>query len=101
MMTAQVTPTPAAADRAVPQAQAWRIALSGRGSPLAVISEPRAVVAVANPIDLADAMAMTASPQDDLLLVIWVPPNDAPPADLDGALQAWIRAELPPNRSPV
>jgi hypothetical protein len=105
MMTTQATLTPAVADRAVPQAQAWRIAYltaaPERQTPLAVISEPRPVVAVANPIELADAIAMTASPLDDSLFVVWVPSNVALPADLDGALQAWIRRDLPPNRSPV
>jgi hypothetical protein len=105
MMTAQATLTPALSDRALPQAQAWRIAFqaaaSERQTPLAVISEPRSVVAVAIPIELAELLATTTSPLDDSLFVVWVPSNVAPPADLDGALQAWIRRDLPPNRSPV
>jgi hypothetical protein len=104
-MTMQATLTPVVAEKAVPQAQAWRIAYLAsapeRQTPLAVISEPRSVVAVANPIELADALAMTASPLDDSLFVVWVPSNVPMPADLDGALQAWIRRDLPPNRSPV
>jgi hypothetical protein len=104
MTTAQAL-TPPAVDRAVPQAQAWRIsylaAAPERQAPLAVISEPSAVVAVASPIELTAAMTMPVGPRGDSLLVVWVPSTVTPAADLDSALQVWIRRDLAPNRSPV
>jgi hypothetical protein len=97
--------TPPAADKAASQAQAWKIsylaAAPAGQSPLAVISEPRAVVAVASPIELAEAMAMPAGPREDSLLVVWVPSAVGVPVDLDSSLQTWIRRDLPPNRAPV
>jgi hypothetical protein len=97
--------TPPAADKAIPQAQAWRIsylaAVPPGQAPLAVISEPRAVVAVASPIELAEAMAVSIGPQEDSLLVVWVPSSVGVPVDLDAPLQAWIRRDLAPNRAPV
>jgi hypothetical protein len=97
--------TPPAADKAIPQAQAWRIsylaAVPPGQAPLAVISEPRAVVAVASPIEFAEAMAVSIGPQEDSLLVVWVPSSVGVPVDLDVPLQAWIRRDLAPNRAPV
>ena len=97
--------TPPAADKAIPQAQAWRIsylaAAPAGQAPLAVISEPRSVVAVASPIELAEAMAVSVGPQGDSLLVVWVPSSVGIPVDLDAPLQAWIRRDLAPNRAPV
>jgi hypothetical protein len=104
-MTMTQALTPPAVDRAVPQAQAWRIsylaAAPERQAPLAVIKEPSAVVAVASPIELAAAMTMPVGPPGNSLLVVWVPSTVTPAADLDSALQAWIRRDLAPNRSPV
>jgi hypothetical protein len=103
-MQAELKGAPAA-DKAASQAQAWKIsylaAAPAGQSPLAVISEPRAVVAVASPIELAEAMAMPAGPREDSLLVIWVPSAVGVPVDLDSSLQTWIRRDLPPNRAPV
>ncbi len=97
--------TPPAADKAASQAQAWKIsylaAAPAGQSPLAVISEPRTVVAVASPIAFAEAMAMPAGPREDSLLVIWVPSAVGLPVDLDSSLQTWIRSGLAPNRAPV
>jgi hypothetical protein len=96
---------PPAADKAASQAQAWKIsylaAAPAGQSPLAVISEPRTVIAVASPIPLAEAMAMPAGPREDSLLVIWVPSAVGVPVDLDSSLQSWMRRDLPPNRAPV
>jgi hypothetical protein len=97
--------TPPAADKAASQAQAWKISYLAEApagqSPLAVISEPRAVVAVASPIEFAAAMAMPIGPREDSLLVVWVPSAVGVPVDLDSSLQTWIRRDLPPNRAPV
>jgi hypothetical protein len=104
MMQAELK-TPPAADKATSKAQAWRIsylaAAPAGQAPLAVISEPRAVVAVASPIELADAIAMPVEPREDSLLVIWVPSAVGVPVDLDSSLQTWIRRDLAPNRAPV
>jgi hypothetical protein len=56
---------------------------------LGVITEPRAVVAVAARRSDGDA----AGPREDSLLVVWVPPAVGVPVDLDSSLQAWIRRE--------
>jgi hypothetical protein len=68
---------PSGADRPALQVQAWRIsfpaAASEEQAPLAVINEPINVVAVATPVDLTDALAMSTGPQDGSLLVVWVP----------------------------
>jgi hypothetical protein len=97
--------TPPVADKATAQAQAWRMsylaAAPAGQAPLAVISEPRAVVAIASPIELANAMAAPAGPREDSLLVVWVPSAVGVPVDLDSSLQAWIRRDLAPNRAPV
>ena len=86
------------------QAQAWRIAFLPQAPdqepPLAVINEPVDVVAVASPLDLNLAMAISPAPSDDSLTVIWVP-SSAGAVDLDSALQAWIRRELRPHQAPV
>jgi hypothetical protein len=93
------------ADRPVLQAQAWRISFPATAPaeqpPLSVINEPSNVVAVAHPIELADALAMSAGPPDGSLLVIWVPSAAGSAVDLDSALHAWIRRDLAPNQSPV
>ncbi|HEY6256412.1 MAG TPA: hypothetical protein VIY51_11540 [Xanthobacteraceae bacterium] len=93
-----------AAERAL-QVQAWCIsylaALPEEQVALAVIREPSPVVAVANPIALADALAMPANPDEGSLLVIWVPPGAGHPADLDGELQAFMARDLAPHRAPV
>jgi hypothetical protein len=77
------------------QAQAWRIAFlaeaQSRTPPLAVIKEPINAVAVASPVDLADALAASPAPQDDGLLVIWVKSAPGSALDLDARLQAWIK----------
>jgi hypothetical protein len=96
---------PPMADRPVLQAQAWRIsylaAAPEQQPPLAVINEPSNVVAVAAPIELTDALAMAAGPEDGSLLVVWVPSATGNVVDLDTRLHAWIRRDLAPNQSPV
>jgi hypothetical protein len=105
---------PSPADRPALQAQAWRISYLAAApqaqAPLAVISEPSNVVAVAAPVELADVLAdaqtdvqaMSAGRQDDSLLAVWVPAAAAGQAsDLDSRLNAWIRGDLAPNRAPV
>jgi hypothetical protein len=97
---------PTAVDRPVPQAQAWRISFLNEAAPdahppLAVINEPSNVVAVADPIELNDAIAVSASPQDGSLLVIWVPSTTGNAVDLDSRLHAWVRRDLAPNQAPV
>jgi hypothetical protein len=110
---------PSPADRPALQAQAWRISYLAAApqeqapqaqAPLAVISEPSNVVAVAAPVELADVLAdaqadvqaMPAGRQDDSLLAVWVPAAAAGQAsDLDSRLNAWIRGDLAPNRAPV
>jgi hypothetical protein len=93
------------ADRPVLQAQAWRIsflaAAPQQQPPLAVINEPSNVVAVATPIELTDTLAVSASPEDGSLLVVWVPSAAGNAVDLDSRLHAWIRRDLAPNQSPV
>lgn len=84
------------------QVQAWRIAylatLPEEQAALAVIREPSPLVAVANPIPLAEALAMPAAPEDQLL-AIWVPPG-AGNSELDAELQAFLARDLAKNRSP-
>jgi hypothetical protein len=96
---------PPVADRPVLQVQAWRIsylaAAPEQQPPLAVINEPSNVVAVATPVELTDALAMSAGPQDGSLLVVWVPSSAGNGVDLDSRLHAWIRRDLAPNQSPV
>jgi hypothetical protein len=96
---------PSPADRPALQVQAWRISFPAAApeeqAPLAVINEPINVVAVATPVDLTDALAMPESPQDGSLLVVWVPAAAGHAIDLESRLQAWIRGDLAPNRSPV
>jgi hypothetical protein len=87
------------------QVQAWRITYQPTAPeeqvPLATIHEPSTLVAVANPMPLAEALAMAANPEPDSLLVIWVPPGAGNPAELDGELQGFLARDLPPKRSPV
>jgi hypothetical protein len=96
---------PSGADRPALQVQAWRISFpavaSEEHAPLAVINEPINVVAVAAPVDLTDTLAMSTSPQDGSLLVVWVPAAAAHAIDLESRLQAWIRGDLAPSRVPV
>ncbi|HLH98806.1 MAG TPA: hypothetical protein VKW08_27155 [Xanthobacteraceae bacterium] len=86
-------------------AQAWRIAFpvdAGlHAAPLAVIREPMNAVAVASPVDLNEALAASAAPQDGSLLVIWIRSAPGSALDLDARLQAWIKAGLAPNQSAV
>jgi hypothetical protein len=93
------------ADRPVPQAQAWRLSFPAEAPEqqpaLAVINEPINVVAVAAPIELTEALAMSASPQDGSVMVVWVPSSTGNVVDLDTRLHAWIRRDLAPNQSPV
>jgi hypothetical protein len=102
--------SPPAADRPVPQAQAWRISyLDAAPEPqaaLAVINEPSNAVAVATPVELSELLGnvldLSARPCDDSLLVVWVPSaTGAAAADLDSRLHGWIRRDLPANQSPV
>jgi hypothetical protein len=92
-------------DRPAPQAQAWRIsfqaALLEHQTALAIINEPSNVVAVAAPIELTSALALSASPPDGSLTVVWVPSAAGNMGDLDTQLHAWIRQDLAPNQSPV
>jgi hypothetical protein len=96
---------PPAADRPIPQAQAWRIAFlpaaPEQQPALAVINEPSNVVAVATPVELSDVLAMSSRPPDGSLLVVWVPSAAGNTVGLDSQLHAWIRRDLPPNQSPV
>jgi len=84
------------------QVQAWRIAylstLPEEQVALAVIREPSPLVAVANPMPLAEALAMPATPEEELL-VIWVPPG-AGNSELDAELQAFLTRGLAQNRAP-
>ena len=92
-------------ERPVHQAQAWRISFLAAApvqqTPLAVISEPCNVVAVAAPVELANALALSDGPEDGSLLVVWVPAAAGNAADLDSRLHAWIRRDLAANQSPV
>jgi hypothetical protein len=100
MIHAVLTTQAEAGDPAL-QAQAWRIAFMPQVNgqePLAVISEPVDLAAVASPLDASLAMA-SAPPDDASLTVIWLPSSGG--ADLDGALQAWLRRELRPHQAPV
>jgi hypothetical protein len=89
----------------VPQAQAWQIsflpAAPEHQSPLAVINEPSRVVAVATPIELTGALAMSAGPEEEALLVVWVPSSAGNIVELDRKLNTWVRRDLAPNQSPV
>jgi len=83
------------------RAQAWRVAFraqAGAQERLAEINEPINAVAVASPIDLCAALA---APADDGLLIVWVKSAPGGAVDLDAQLQAWIKAGLAPNQSPV
>ena len=84
------------------QVQAWRIAylatLPEEQVALAVIGEPSPLVAVGNPMPLAYALAMPATPEEQLL-VIWVPPG-AGNSELDAELQAFLTRGLAQNRAP-
>ena len=99
-----IKPSPVA-ERPVLQAQAWRISFldeaPAQQPPLAVINEPSNVVAVAAPVELKEALSMTAGPADGSLVVIWVPSSAGGSVDLDSKLHAWIRRDLAPNQSPV
>jgi hypothetical protein len=84
------------------QVQAWRIAylatLPEDQVALAVIREPSPLVAVPNPIPLDEALAMPATPEDQLL-VVWVPPG-AGSSELDAELQVFLTRDLAQNRTP-
>ena len=84
------------------EVQAWRITylstLPEEQVALAVIREPSPLVAVANPMPLDEALAMPATPEDQLL-VIWVPPG-AGNSELDAELQAFLARGIAQNRAP-
>jgi hypothetical protein len=96
---------PPVADRPALQAQAWRISYLPEApephAALAVINEPNNLVAVATPVDLSDALGLSAARSDDSLMVVWVPSAAGNPVDLDTRLHAWIRRDLAANQSPV
>jgi hypothetical protein len=100
-----VIKAPPVAERPVLQAQAWRISYLPEApephTALAVINEPNNLVAVATPVELSDALGQSARPDDDSLMVVWVPSAAGNVVDLDTRLHAWIRRDLAPNQSPV